>query len=303
MMKQNALGTLSKAGSKHRKRVEAFDVVNALVLVLLSFIIVYPFYYAVMNSFNAMLTHSPSFVINTKWTTMPYRIVFHNATMITGCINSVLRTLVGTVTALTVCSCAAYAMSKSYLRLRWLYMLIFIIPTFFGGGQIPVYLNLKSLGLTNTFWVYIVPKTFAFFWMVILMTNFKNVPTELEEAAYMDGASTLRVFFTIVLPVSLPALATIALYAAVSQWNSWYDTAYYTSGNDLITLSWILMRTVKEQQFAEMTVEIRAARENSYNPEAVKMATMVVASVPIIMIYPFLQRYFVKGLMVGSIKG
>ena len=287
----------------HRRRVEVFDVINILLLTILSFVIVYPFYYAVMNSFNALLTHEPSFILNKKWTVMPYQIVFHNSTMVTGLINSVLRTLLGTVASLVVCSCAAYAMSKSYLKYRGLYMLIFIIPTFFGGGQIPVYLNLKTLGLTNTFLVYIIPKTFAFFWMVILMTNFKNIPTELEEAAYMDGASTFRVFATIVLPVSLPALATIALYAAVSQWNSWYDTAYYTSGNDLITLSWILMRTVKEQQFAEMAVEIRGAKENNYNPEAIKMATMVVASVPIIMIYPFLQRYFVKGLMIGSIKG
>ena len=288
---------------RHHRRVEAFDVVNILVLVILSFIIVYPFYYAVMNSFNALLTHEPSFIINKKWTIMPYKIVFNNSTILRGCLISVLRTLTGTGASLVICSCAAYAMSKSYLKFRSLYMLIFIVPTFFGGGQIPVYLNLKALGITNSFWVYIIPKAFAFFWMVILMTNFKNIPAELEEAAYMDGASTIRVFTTIVLPVSLPALATIALYAAVSQWNSWYDTAYYTSGNDLITLSWILMRTVKEQQFAEMTVDIRGAKENNYNPEAIKMATMVVASVPIIMIYPFLQRYFVKGLMVGSIKG
>lgn len=288
---------------RHHRRVEAFDVVNILVLVILSFIIVYPFYYAVMNSFNALLTHEPSFIINKKWTIMPYKIVFNNSTILRGCLISVLRTLAGTGASLVICSCAAYAMSKSYLKFRPLYMLIFIVPTFFGGGQIPVYLNLKALGITNSFWVYIIPKAFAFFWMVILMTNFKNIPAELEEAAYMDGTATIRVFTTIVLPVSLPALATIALYAAVSQWNSWYDTAYYTSGNDLITLSWILMRTVKEQQFAEMTVDIRGAKENNYNPEAIKMATMVVASVPIIMIYPFLQRYFVKGLMVGSIKG
>ena len=294
---------IKKAYVKKHKKADAFDVVNVIVLCLLSFLIIYPFYYAVLNSFNALLTHEPSFFFNKKWTVMPYQIVFHNSTMITGCINSVLRTVVGTAGALVVCSCAAYAMSKSYLKFRAFYMLIFIIPTFFGGGQIPVYLNLKSLGLTNTFWVYILPKCFAFFWMVIMMTNFKNVPVELEEAAYIDGASTIRVFTTIILPVSLPALATIALYAAVSQWNSWYDTAYYTSGNKLITLSWILMRTVKEQQFAEMAMEIKAAKENNYNPEAIKMATMVVASVPIIMIYPMLQKYFVKGLMVGSVKG
>ena len=119
----------------------------------------------------------------------------------------------------------------------------------------------------------------------------------------MDGASTLKIFVQLVLPVSLPALATIALYAAVSQWNAWYDTAYFTTGNDLTTLSWILMRTVKEQSFADMANDMNNINNMGYNPEGVKMATMVVAAVPIIMIYPFLQRFFVKGLMVGSIKG
>ena len=174
---------------------------------------------------------------------------------------------------------------------------------FFDGGQIPAYLNLKNLQLLNTFWVYIVPKMFSFFWMTILMTNFRNIPNELEEAAYIDGATTARIFFGIVLPISLPALATIALYAAVSQWNSWYDTAYFTNNEKLTTLSWILMRTIKNQAFADMANDMVAFDNRAYNPEGVKMATMVVAAVPIIMIYPFLQRYFVKGLMVGSIKG
>lgn len=288
---------------KRHKRIEPFDIVNVVALCLLMFLIVYPFYYALVNSFNASLTHGPAFILPTKWTVKTYDIVFNDSTIVRGFVNSVLRTVFGTGLSLLVCTMSAFACSKNYLKLRSLYMIIFIIPTFFGGGQIPVYLNLKSLGLLNSFWVYLIPKAYAFFWMVILMTNFKNVPIELEEAAYMDGASTLRIFATVILPISLPALATIALYAAVSQWNSWYDTAYYTSGNRLITLSWILMRTVKEQAFAEMANDIKSANDNVYNPEGVKMATMVVASLPIIMIYPFLQRYFVKGLMVGSIKG
>lgn len=272
-------------------------------MVILMFVIVYPFYYAVLNSFNADLIRKPSFIWNANWTLRPYQTVFSDSGIITGFINSVLRTVLGTAIAVATCSLAAFALSKPHLKFRAIYLAIFIIPTFFDGGQIPAYLNLKNLKLLNTFWVYLVPKMFSFFWMTILMTNFRNIPNELEEAAYIDGASTARIFFTIVLPISLPALATIALYAAVSQWNSWYDTAYFTNSDSLTTLSWILMRTIKNQAFADMANDMVAFDNRAYNPEGVKMATMVVAAVPIIMIYPFLQRYFVKGLMVGSIKG
>lgn len=288
---------------KHHQRYTTFDVVNVIVLGLLIFFIVYPFYYAVINSFNGSLTHGPAFIFPKDISFRTYEIVFGDSSIVRGFVNSIARTLAGTVTALVCCSLAAYACSKPHLKMKWLYMILFIIPTFFDGGQIPVYLNLKDLKLLNTFWVYLLPKTFSFFWMVILMTNFRNIPNELEEAAYIDGASTLKIFVQIVLPISLPALATIALYAAVSQWNAWYDTAYFTNGNKLTTLSWILMRTVKEQSFADMANDMNSLKNNSYNPEGVKMATMVVAAVPIIMIYPFLQRFFVKGLMIGSIKG
>ncbi len=288
---------------RRHKGYTAFDYINVCALALMIFLIVYPFYYAVINSFNEGLTHGPAFIFPEKVSFRTYAIVFGDSSIVTGFVNSISRTLLGTLLSLLVCSLAAYACSKPHLRFRGLYMVLFIIPTFFDGGQIPVYLNLKNLGLLNTFWVYLIPKAFSFFWMVILMTNFKNIPSELEEAAYMDGASTLKIFVQLVLPVSLPALATIALYAAVSQWNAWYDTAYFTTGNDLTTLSWILMRTVKEQSFADMANDMNNINNMGYNPEGVKMATMVVAAVPIIMIYPFLQRFFVKGLMVGSIKG
>lgn len=285
------------------KKTDVFDVVNVVLLALLMFVIVYPFYYAVINSFNNDLLRGPAFLFPANLTTRTYETVFSDRSIITGFFNSVARTLSGTLLSLVVCATAAYACSKSHLKFRGLYMALFIIPTFFDGGQIPVYLNLKELRLLDSFWVYLIPKAFSFFWMVILMTNFKNIPLELEEAAYMDGASTLRIFSQIILPISLPALATIALYAAVSQWNAWYDTAYFTNNDSLTTLSWILMRTVKEQAFADMANDMNSIKNNSYNPEGVKMATMVVAAVPIVMIYPFLQRFFVKGLMVGSIKG
>lgn len=295
--------TAQKISKAWDRRYNAFDYVNVLLMFLLMLIIVYPFYYAVLNSFNADLIRTPSFLWNANWTVRPYRTVFSDTGIVIGFANSVVRTVAGTLLAVVTCSLAAFALSKKHLKLRTLYLAIFIIPTFFDGGQIPVYLNMKNLGLLNSFWVYLIPKMFSFFWMTILMTNFRNIPNEMEEAAYIDGASTIHIFLGIVLPISLPALATIALYAAVSQWNSWYDTAFFTNSDNLTTLSWILMRTIKNQAFADMANDMNAFDHQGYNPEGVKMATMVVAAVPIIMIYPFLQRYFVKGLMVGSIKG
>lgn len=293
----------AKATSGMKQKINAFDVFNVVFMIVLMIAIVYPFYYSTLNSFNNDLVRSPSFLWNTNWTIRPYQTVFSDSSIMTGFFNSVLRTVLGSMFSLLICSLAAYALSKSHLKFRALYMALFIIPTFFNGGQIPTYLNIKNLGVLDTFFVYLLPRGFSFFWMVILMTNFKAIPNELEEATYIDGATTWRVFVQIVLPISLPALATITLYAAVSQWNSWYDTAYYTNSDNLTTLSWILMRTIKEQAFADMANDMNAIDSQAYNPEGVKMATMVVAAVPIIMIYPFLQRYFVKGLMIGSIKG
>jgi putative aldouronate transport system permease protein len=300
-MKKRGGSTLESTGMK--QRITTFDVANVVLMILLMCVIIYPFYYSTLNSFNDDLIVRPSFLWNTHWTIRPYQTVFSDASIVTGFFNSILRTVFGSVFSLLICSLAAYALSKSHLKLRALYMTLFIIPTFFDGGQIPAYLNLKTLGLIDTFFVYLLPRGFSFFWMVILMTNFRNIPNELEEATYIDGATTWRVFLQVILPISLPALATITLYAAVAQWNAWYDTAFYTNSDNLTTLSWILMRTIKDQAFADMANDMNALDSHSYNPEGVKMATMVVAAVPIIMIYPFLQRYFVKGLMVGSIKG
>jgi len=300
-MKKRAKNTVQVSGMKNK--VTTFDVVNVIVMILLMCIIVYPFYYSTLNSFNEDLIRKPSFLWNANWSIRPYQTVFSDASIMTGFFNSVMRTVLGSAFSVLICSLAAFALSKSHLKFRAIYMALFIVPTFFDGGQIPVYLNLKNLGLIDTFFVYLLPRGFSFFWMVILMTNFRNIPNELEEATYIDGATTWRVFLQIVLPISLPALATITLYAAVAQWNSWYDTAFFTNNEKMTTLSWILMRTIKDQAFADMANDMNALDNQAYNPEGVKMATMVVAAVPIILIYPFLQRYFVKGLMVGSIKG
>lgn len=286
-----------------RRHYDLFNVFNGVVLILLSFCILYPFYYAVLNSFNAELSSGPAFLWIKSWTATSYQALFRNRTLLKAFGNTVLRSLAGSVVSLVVCSLAAYALSKPYLCFRKIFMTFLIIPTFFSGGQIPYYINLSNLHLINTFFVYIFPKAFSFFWMIILLSGFRNTPKELEEAAYIDGASTWHVFSRVVLPLNLPVVATIVLYAAVSQWNAWYDTAYYTTGKDLMTLSWLLLRMTKEQSLSGSLGSSGIVRSTSYNPEGLKMAAMVVTSLPIILVYPFLQKFFVKGIMIGSLKG
>ena len=141
--------------------------------------------------------------------------------MITALRNSILRSIAGSIISLSVCTMAGYAMSKSYLYGRKAYLIFLAIPMFFSGGKIPIYLNISNLHLLNSFLVYLLPRAFSFFWMTILMAYFRKIPSELEDAAYIDGATTWQVFLHVVIPISYPALATVTLYAAVSQWNAW----------------------------------------------------------------------------------
>ena len=290
--------------SMRKKKIDAFDVINYIVLTLLIIIIVYPFLYVVVNSFNALSSHRPSYFWPEQPTLMTYQTVFKDESLLHSFWISVCRTVIGTAFTVTVTALCSYAMSKNYLKFRPLYVVLFTIPSFFNGGMVPVYLNIRNLGLLDTFWVYILPAGFSLFYMVLMISAFRAIPESLEEAAFIDGAGFFSVFIKIILPVSVPTLATVALYAAVGQWNAWYDTMFYTNKSSLQTLSSVLMRIVRENNLGEMTSELTSDMENrSYNPEGVKMATMVVSVLPIIFIYPFLQRYFVKGIMVGSIKG
>lgn len=287
-----------------KKKADGFDVVNYIILTILTLIIVYPFIYVIVNSFNALSSHRPSFLWPEQPTLLTYQTVFKDKTLLHAFWVSAARTILGTGYTIVVTSLCSYAMSKKYLKFRPLYLVLFTIPSFFNGGTVPVYLNIRNLGLLDTFWVYILPAGFSFFYMVLMISAFRAIPESLEEAAFIDGAGFFAVFRKIILPVSVPTIATVALYAAVGQWNAWYDTLFYTNKNSLQTLSAVLMRIVRENNLGDMTSELTSDMENrSFNPEGIKMATMVVSVLPIIFIYPFLQKYFVKGIMVGSIKG
>ena len=286
-----------------RRRWEWFPVINNTLMVALILVMIYPFYFVVVNSFNALMTHRPSFFWPEMPTLINYMTVMTNDALVDAFFVSTARTVIGTALTLTVCASCAYVMSKKYFRFRAVYLILFTIPNFFSGGAVPAYLNIRNLGLLDTFWVYVLASAFSFFYMVMLISAYKAIPESLEEAALIDGAGILSVFMRIVLPVTLPTIATVALYAAVSQWNAWHDTLYYTNSNSLRTLSSVLMRIVRENNVSEYADLTSDMENRSFNPEGVKMATMIVSTLPILFVYPFLQRYFVKGIMIGSIKG
>ena len=233
--------------------------------------------------------------------------IFANDRLLTAFVMSTLRTVIGTVVTVFNCAMCAFALRKPNLPFRNMYLVLFAIPLFFSGGLIPIYLNLRFLGLLDHFLVYILPNMFSFFYVIIMMTSFNDLPSSLEDSARIDGAGYIRIFLRIYFPISMPMIAAIALFAGVAQWNSWFDTVYFTRSESLETLQAVLLRIIKQSSLGSFIQEMAALQDetmaNYLNPEGVQFATMLVTIIPIVLIYPFLQRYFMKGILIGSIKG
>lgn len=213
--------------------------------------------------------------------------------------NTVFRTVVGTVLTLIFLSLGAYPLSRKYLPHRGFYTMFIVVTMFFGGGLIPTYLLIKGLGLINSMWVYVIPGLLSTFNLLLLRNFFMGIPEELEDSARIDGANDLRILFTIIMPLSKPVLATLALWTAVNHWNAWFDSMLYMQDQSKIVLQLFLRRLVISAEGDPML----PVPTNEQSPEMVKAAIIMFTALPILMVYPFLQRFFVKGIMVGSLKG
>lgn len=286
------------------KKDKAIDGVLYAVILILTVTFAYPFYYLIINSFNGLLEQRPLYLFFDSFTLNNYKIIFRENVILSAFVMSVLRTLIGVAVTTFNCAMCAYALRKRKLRFRNFYLVLFTIPMFFSGGLIPGYLNFKNLHLLDNFLVYVLPGAVSFFYIIIFMSSFNDIPDALEESATIDGAGYFTSFMRIYLPISLPVIATIALFAGVSQWNSWFDTLFYTTSPRLMTLSAYLVRIVRDSDLSAYGEQMAKDMErNAMSPEGIKFATMLVATVPITLIYPFLQKYFVKGLTIGSVKG
>ncbi len=281
-----------------------------VLLALLAFSTLYPFWNAIVISFNVGADTAKGGV--TFWprafTWENYNIVFSDDRLLNGFVVTIARTIIGTLTALFMTALLAYGMSKSELIGRKYIMIFFIITMYFGGGLIPSFLLIRSLGMIDTFLVYIIPGMISVWNMIIFRTFFRGLPAGLEESAKIDGCGNWGTFFRIVLPLSGPVLATLGLFTAVAHWNDWFVATIYISNEKLIPVQTMLRQIINASTVtdflssADSGAIARIEKMQKVTSKSISMATMMVATLPIITLYPFLQRYFVKGVMIGSLK-
>jgi putative aldouronate transport system permease protein len=295
-----------KISMKPTERV--FNFANTIVMLAVLVITLYPFWYCIIITFNDAndLLKGPLYLLPRQFSMENYKFVFSNNQMGVAFINSVLRTVLGTISHCLFTGMAAYGLSKRHLIGRKLYMVIFVLTMYFSGGMIPNYLLIRDLGLLNNFLVYIIPNVWSIFNAIIFIAFYETIPDSIEESAKIDGAHVFQIFFKIIFPLTIPIFATVALFAGVGQWNAWYDTMIYTTSKSLITLQSILIRLINEADSMEKLQKLMGVTGGSsmprISPLSIRVTTMVVTTFPVTVVYPFLQRYFIKGMMLGAVK-
>lgn len=279
------------------------------ILLLLGLAMLYPFWNALVVSFNNGADTSNGGL--TLWprvfTLDNYAVIFQDNNLLNAFFISLSRTLLGTAISIFFTSMLAYGLSRKELIGRKFYMLLCIITIYFGGGLIPTYLLMHDLGLLDNFLVLVLPGAVSVWNMIIFRTFFRGLPASLEEAAKIDGCNNLSTFFRIVVPISRPVFATLALFTAVTYWNAWFDASIYISSDNLLPMQTVLVNiinsTISVQQLLQLGgVASNIAQAHTVTHQSLVAAAMVVTSIPIIIVYPFIQKYFNKGVLIGSLK-
>lgn len=283
-----------------------FYRVNAILLALLTLSVLYPIIYVLANSFSSPAAVSSGRVY--LWPLDPsvegYRRVLENPNILSGFLNSVFYTVVGTAINLAMTMIAAYPMARKDLPLRSFFSVLFAFTMLFGGGMIPNYILIMKLGMLNTRWALLLPGALSVYNMIIARTAMQSLPDELLEAAYIDGCSDARYFVRIVLPLSGATIAVLALYYAVGHWNSYFSAFMYLSDRSKYPLQIVLREILIMGQIAESDItDLDSAERIQGLSQLLKYALIVISSAPMMLIYPFVQKYFVKGVMIGSLKG
>lgn len=286
-----------------------FNVFNIIIITLLCVVMVYPYLNQVAIAFNEGV--DTSFGGITLWPRVPtldnFRELFSNNKIYMAMLVSVTRTILNVVLALLVTYSAAYALTRKTLRGRSFITRILCLPMYVHAGTIPMYILYRYLGLINNYWVYVLPYMFSFYNMIIIRSFLQDIPESLEESALLDGANEIQILFRIMLPLSKPVLATVALWIAVGQWNDYTTTLMYITDEGLFTLQYFMLRVLKQGEvMAKMMAESAVSGTEvvrTTTSESVQAAILIVATVPIICVYPFLQKHFVKGVTLGAVKG
>ncbi|PIH60083.1 carbohydrate ABC transporter permease [Paenibacillus sp. LK1] len=284
-----------------------FNIVNHFLLIIITLIVIYPLVFVLSASFS-----DPQAVLRGEMFLWPkginlhsYEKIFQNKDILRGYTNTLIYTSVGTLINLVMTILAAYPLSRKDFIGRNAIMALFVFTMFFSGGLIPTYLLIKNLGMLNTFWVMIIPNAVSI-WNIIIMRTFfqQSIPNELHEAATIDGCSNIQTLTRIILPLSMPIIAVTILFYAVGHWNAFFNAMLYLSDKDKFPLQLILREILIQGQTNDMVkMSTESAIKQQREVEGIKYAVLVVANIPVLLLYPFLQRYFVKGVMIGAIKG
>ncbi len=284
-----------------------FDIVNYAIQILITLACIYPFYYIFIYSISDPQQALKGIYLTPRdFTLANYETLFKLDNILNSFVISVLRTIIGTILTVICSTWFAYAVTKNELYFRKLVYRFLVVTMYFNAGLIPWYLTMKELGLRNNFLLYVIPGAVAAFYVVLLKTFIEQLPQALEESAMIDGAGYITIFSKIVFPLSMPIIATIAVFAAVGQWNTWQDNYFLVSEDRLQTMQMILYRYLTEAQQIVNSSNLQALNSGQaakVSPVSIRMTITMIVTFPIMLIYPFLQRYFVKGIMLGAIKG
>jgi putative aldouronate transport system permease protein len=292
--------------SQHSLEDKLLLLVGYILLGLFVVAIVLPMVYIVIASFMDPITLQNTGITFdfSKWTTTAYERVLSDKMIWTGFGNAVIYSVVFTVISVFITLLAAYPMSRKDFKGRGFFNVIFVITMFFGGGLIPTYLLISNLGLLDTMWAVVLPGAFSVWNMIIARTYFQNVPSELREAAEMDGANEIVYFFRILIPVCTPVITVLALWQFVGMWNSYFDAMVYINDAAKQPLQLVLRSIlIQNQPESGMIADMQSTAERARLAELLKYATIIISSLPLLVMYPFFQKYFDSGIMVGSVKG
>ncbi|GIO52858.1 MULTISPECIES: carbohydrate ABC transporter permease [Paenibacillus] len=278
-----------------------------VLLGVVTLIVLYPLFFVLIAS----VSHPGSVIRGEVWlwpkgfSLVGYERLFGNKELLRGFMNTVMYTVAGTALNVVMTVAGAYPLSRTDFKGRHFFTFLIVFTMFFGGGMIPTYLLIKSLGLLNTFWAMIIPSAVSV-WNILIMRTFfqSSIPKEVQEAAFMDGCSNIKILLKVVLPLSGPVLAVMVLFYAVGHWNAYFSALLYLSDRDLYPMQLFLREILVQNQMQEMVdISDDTLARSLMDAEAIKYAAVIVTNLPMLILYPFLQKYFVKGVMVGAIKG
>lgn len=289
-----------------RRKIGVFDVLNITFLGMLAFVCVYPFYYLIIYSLSnsTEAARTGLWLLPKGFTVENYKTLFRRGDIWLAAFISASRAVLGTAIHVCCSSFFAYLLTKKELICRKLFYRLLVITMYLNAGIIPYFMVMKAYGLKDNYLLYILPGAIGAYNVILIKTYIEGIPAELEEAARIDGAGYFKVFTKVIFPVSIPVLATVTIFSAVSQWNSWQDNFYLVRNPNLKTLQLLLMEYLQNMDSTLITdINIALDKMNRTSSLSLKACISVVTMIPIMLVYPFFQKYFVKGIMLGSVKG